>query len=85
MEYYCETLKEVTYRGNKGYLWKMDYAKFYLDNFPNLRLLKKELLPIKVEQERGNVEACFCWKNITKMIKSYMKNSKKVCFQENQF
>jgi pseudaminic acid biosynthesis-associated methylase len=59
LEYYCETLKEVTYRGNKGYLWKMDYAKFYLDNFPNLRLLKKELLPIKVEQERGNVDCMF--------------------------
>jgi pseudaminic acid biosynthesis-associated methylase len=59
LEYYCETLKEVTYRGNKGYLWKMDYAKFYLDNFPNLRLLKKELLPIKVEQERGNVDFMF--------------------------
>jgi hypothetical protein len=37
----------------------MDYAKFYLDNFPNLRLLKKELLPIKVEQERGNVDSMF--------------------------
>lgn len=59
LEYYSETLQEVNYRGNQGYLWKMDYAQFYLDNFPNLKLIKKELLHIKVEQEKGNVDCMF--------------------------
>jgi pseudaminic acid biosynthesis-associated methylase len=58
-EYHDEKLKEVTYRGNEGYLWKMDYAQFYLDNFPNLRLVKKELYPIKVAAEQGNIDCMF--------------------------
>lgn len=59
LEYYDEELKEVSYRGNYGYLWKMDYAQFYLDNFPNLRLVKKRLYPYRSEHERGNVDCMF--------------------------
>lgn len=59
LECYNETLKEVNYRDNEGYLWKMDYAQFYLDNFSNLRLVKKELLPIKVAAEQGNIDCMF--------------------------
>ena len=64
LEYYHNTLKEVNYRGNEGYLWKMDYAQFYLDNFPNLRLVKKKLLPIKLAQEEGNIDCMFLLEKI---------------------
>jgi pseudaminic acid biosynthesis-associated methylase len=44
-EYYSPEVVEVNYRGNEGLLWKMDYAKFYLDRFADLSLVRTKRLP----------------------------------------
>jgi pseudaminic acid biosynthesis-associated methylase len=55
-EYYSPQTVEVKYRGNQGLLWKMDYAKFYLDRFADLSLLRREELPYL---ENANVDSMF--------------------------
>lgn len=41
-EYFAEKYTEVNYRGHEGLLWKTDFAKLYLDNFADLRLVQEE-------------------------------------------
>ncbi|MCI0439310.1 MAG: methyltransferase domain-containing protein [Chloroflexi bacterium] len=42
MEYYADSPTELSYRGHSELLWKDNFAKRYLDLFPDLRLLKEE-------------------------------------------
>lgn len=42
IEYYADTYTEIEYRGNKNLLWKTDFAKLYLERFPNLKLIREE-------------------------------------------
>lgn len=58
-EYYAENITEIIYRGNKGYLWKADYADIFLQRFPNLHLVKKELFPYITENEKGNKDCMY--------------------------
>ena len=55
-EYYAPQKMEVPYRGQQGLLWKMDYARVYLDRF-------EDLYPVRVEQipylESANVDSMF--------------------------
>jgi|SRR5450432_1107591 pseudaminic acid biosynthesis-associated methylase len=55
-EYYSPQTVEVKYRGNQGLLWKMDYAKFYLERFADLNLERREELPYL---ENSNVDSMF--------------------------
>lgn len=41
-EFYNKDYVEVVYRGNKNLLNKGDFAKMYLDQFPDLRLIKSK-------------------------------------------
>lgn len=41
-EYYSDVLTKVDYRGNKNLLWKTDFAKLYLERFPDLVRVKEE-------------------------------------------
>jgi len=41
-EYYSETFTEVNYRENTNALWKADYAKEYIKNCPELKLVKQQ-------------------------------------------
>ncbi len=41
-EYYSEHIVEVSYRGNSDVLWKGDYAKEYIKNYPQLKLIKQK-------------------------------------------
>jgi len=41
-EYYSKKTVEIDYRGKKGYLWKNDFARVYLENFPQLKLVKEK-------------------------------------------
>jgi pseudaminic acid biosynthesis-associated methylase len=43
-EYYAPQMTEVIYRGNKGLLWKTDYARLYLERFDGLELVREERL-----------------------------------------
>ena len=45
-EYYSpDGYQMVNYRGEDGLLWKTDFAKLFLDRFPDLRLVRKEIMP----------------------------------------
>ena len=39
IEYFADQPEEVRYRGQDGLLWKRDFGRFYLERFPNLRVL----------------------------------------------
>lgn len=41
-EYFNDTHKGILYRNNKNRLWKGNFAKMYLDAFPDLTLVKRE-------------------------------------------
>ena len=56
IEYYCAEPTEVNYRGHHELLWKMDYAKFYLDHFDDLELVRREHLPYL---DNPNVDCMF--------------------------
>lgn len=44
-EYFADEVTEINYRGHTNYLWKADYATMFMQNFPNLKLIKKEKYP----------------------------------------
>jgi len=55
-EYYAPTVSEVGYRDHQGLLWKMDYARQYLNRFDDLELVREQHLPYL---ENGNVDSMF--------------------------
>jgi pseudaminic acid biosynthesis-associated methylase len=59
LEYYSPQPTEVKYRGHQGLLWKMDYAKIYLDRFDDLELVRMARLPY---HENVNVDSMFLLK-----------------------
>lgn len=59
MEYYSADTAEVSYRGHSQLLWKMDYARQYLERFPDLELVREQRLPYL---ENKNVDAVFLLK-----------------------
>ena len=58
-EYYAAETTAVNYRGNEGFLWKANFAQLFLDQFPELRLVKQEFYPYVSEAERGNVDSMY--------------------------
>ena len=56
MEYYASQVSEVRYRGQRGLLWKADYARLYLDRFPDLELVREQRLPYL---ENENLDTVF--------------------------
>jgi pseudaminic acid biosynthesis-associated methylase len=44
LEYYSEQLTEVEYRGHQSLLWKADYSRLYLQQFPALELVLEDRL-----------------------------------------
>lgn len=59
MEYYAPETAEVSYRGHGGLLWKMDFARRYLERFANLELVREQRLPYL---ENANVDSVFLLK-----------------------
>lgn len=55
-EYFSAEVAEVRYRGHDGLLWKMDYARKYLERFADLELVRQTKLPYR---ENANVDAAF--------------------------
>jgi pseudaminic acid biosynthesis-associated methylase len=55
-EYYAPTVSEVSYRDHQGLLWKMDYARQYLNRFADLELVREQNLPYL---ENDNVDLMF--------------------------
>jgi pseudaminic acid biosynthesis-associated methylase len=56
MEYYAPEVAEVTYRNHSGLLWKMDYARRYLERFADLEVVRERRLPYL---ENANVDTVF--------------------------
>jgi pseudaminic acid biosynthesis-associated methylase len=56
MEYYAPSVTEVNYRSHTGLLWKMDYARRYLERFKDLELVRERQIPYL---EGSNVDSVF--------------------------
>ena len=50
-EYYSQNYKEIIYRKNKNLLWKADFAKIFLRNFKNLKIVKHKFLVSKFDNK----------------------------------
>jgi pseudaminic acid biosynthesis-associated methylase len=59
LEYYAPEVAEVRYRGQNGLLWKTDYARRYLERYPDLTLVSEQRLPYL---EGANVDTVFVLK-----------------------
>jgi pseudaminic acid biosynthesis-associated methylase len=62
LEYYAPSPTEVLYRGHTDLLWKMDYARQYLERFSDLELVMERRLPYL---ENSNVDSVFLLKKKT--------------------
>lgn len=63
-EYFSEKITNINYRDNENFLWKGDFAGIYMKNFPNLKLVKKQMYPYISEAEKGNVDCMFLLEKI---------------------
>lgn len=59
VEYYSSTAAEVSYRDREAMLWKMDYAREYLNRFPDLELVEEMKLPYT---DNENIDSMFLLK-----------------------
>lgn len=55
-EYFSDRYESILYRGRPDLLWKADFARLYLESFPDLKLLKEERYRYRQD---GNVDAMF--------------------------
>jgi len=44
LEAYAEDWEHVTYRGQRNLMWKTDYAELYLEEFPDLEVVREKRL-----------------------------------------
>jgi pseudaminic acid biosynthesis-associated methylase len=56
LEYYAPDVTEVNYRNHSKLLWKMDYARRYLERFEDLELVREQRIPYI---EGSNVDTIF--------------------------
>lgn len=56
VEYYAPDVTEVNYRNHSGLMWKMDYARRYLQRFEDLELVREQHIPYV---EDSNVDTVF--------------------------
>lgn len=56
-EYFAEETSPINYRNHDDYLWKANYAKLFLELFPDLKLVKKEMYPYI--QNHSNVDCMY--------------------------
>lgn len=56
LEYYADHYTEISYRGQRNLLWKVDCAKLYLDEFRDLELIKEERIKYL---DNDNVDSMF--------------------------
>lgn len=58
-EYYDDEYTEVVYRGNKNLLWKTNFARLYMEKFPDLELVKEEKFKYL---DNNNIDSMFLLK-----------------------
>ena len=64
-EYYAPETTAINYRGNEGFLWKANFAQLFLNNFPELRLVKQRLYSYVNDAERGNQDVVYLLEKTT--------------------
>lgn len=55
LEYFSSDAVEIPYRNHSGLLWKMNYARRYLEQFANLELVREQNLPYLQSENRDTV------------------------------
>lgn len=58
-EYFAEKQQEIPYRGNDGFMWKMDFSAEFLKVDPSLTKVKEEFYPYTSEAEKGNTDVMY--------------------------
>ncbi len=58
-EYYSPEPKDINYRGNEGFLWKMDYAKKFMETDSRLSEVKRKKYPYIAEAHKGNEDIMY--------------------------
>ncbi len=61
-EYDSDAPESIDYRGEKGFLWKRDFAAFFLERAPELELVRREVFPYKTAAEAGKRDAMYLLK-----------------------
>gem|GEM_PF-125384 len=61
-EYYAEQMTEVEYRGNTNALWKADYGEMFRIRYPQLEMIRKELIPYL---KGDNIDCMYLLQKIT--------------------
>ena len=56
-EYYADEYSEVSYRGHRSLLWKADFARMYLEEFRDLKLIKE--MRFKNADNPSNLDSMF--------------------------
>ena len=59
LEYHADAITEIGYRGNTNVLWKANYAEMFMQRFPDLKMVKSEILPYLTDDEKGNVDCMY--------------------------
>ena len=58
-EYFSEEQREIPYRGNDGYMWKMDFSSEFIRVDPRLVKVKEKHIPYISETEKGNTDVMY--------------------------
>jgi pseudaminic acid biosynthesis-associated methylase len=64
-EYFSEKMEEIEYRGNKGFLWKNDFARVISEVSPNFKIIKEKKYPYINAVEKGNVDTMYLLEKIS--------------------
>ncbi len=63
-EYYADEVTEINYRGNKGFLWKADYADIFLKNYKGLNIINKKIYNHISDSNKKNKDCMYLLKKI---------------------
>ena len=58
-EYFSEKMVALEYRGNKGFLWKNNFAKLIQELDPGFKITKEKKYPYINQLEKGNVDIMY--------------------------
>lgn len=58
-EYYHPEVKQLSYRGNEGFMWKANYQELYTQYFPELKIVKQKIYPYVSNTESGNEDIMY--------------------------
>ena len=58
-EYYSDEVTDINYRGHSGFLWKANYAQLMMQQFPDLKLVKKKMYPYVMPGMEANTDCMF--------------------------